>query len=155
MLNRINTTDLRQSTLRNLNSRIYLISAFESFFNITVSSNWNSSGVFVKNDNQAVSQTSLFRPNIIIYLRPIKEFLFKITGEHIAWKQNENRSTSNFIDVEIRFYPPKSKWSFEIIGNNLLNAEQITYTQVSNYLISQNSYFLQPRFVTFSFSRMF
>ncbi|MEI7585146.1 hypothetical protein [Runella sp.] len=155
MLNRINTTDLRQSTLRNLNSRIYLISAFESFFNITLSSNWNVSRVFTQNENAAVSQTSLFRPNVIIYLRPTKEFHFKITGERIAWKQNENRSITNFLDVEIRFYPQKSKWSFEIIGNNLLNSKQITYTQVSNYLIFQNSYLLQPRFATFSVSRMF
>jgi hypothetical protein len=155
MLNRINTTDLHQSTLRNLNSRIYLISAFEGFFNITLSSNWNISRIFTQNNNAAISQTSLFRPNLIISLRPIKEFHFKITGEHITWKQNNNRSSTHFLDVELRFYPPKSKWSFEVIGNNLLDAKQLFYTQISNFFISQNSYFLQPRFVTFSVSRMF
>ncbi len=155
ILNRINTADLRQSTLRSINSRVYLISAFEGFFNITLSSNWNVSRVFAEKENEAVGQTSLFRPNFIISLRPIKEFHFKITGEHIIWRQNKSKSSTNFLDVEIRFYPPKSKWSFEILGNNLLNAKQITYTQVSNYLIFQNSYFLQPRFVTFSLSRMF
>ncbi len=154
-INSINSTDLQQSTVRGLNSRIYLISAFSGIFNFTVSSSWNVSSVYLENSNMAQNQTRLFKPSAWIRIKPHPDWFIKITGERIDWKQNENTSQTNFVDFEVRYSPKASKWSYEMSGNNLLNARQIRYTQLTNYLIFESAYNLQPRFVTASVSRSF
>jgi hypothetical protein len=154
-INSINSNDLQQSTVRGLNSRIYLISAFSGIFNFTVSSSWNVSSVYLENSNTAQNQTRLFKPSAWIRIKPHPDWFIKITGERIDWKQNENTSQTNFVDLEVRYNPKGSKWAYEMAGNNLLNAKQIRYTQLSNYLIYESAYNLQPRFVTFTVSRTF
>jgi hypothetical protein len=152
-INSINSTDLQQSTVRNIHSRIYFISAFSGIFNFTVSTSWNVSSVYLENSNTAQNQTRLLKPSAWIRLKPHPDWFIKITAERIDWKQNERISQTNFIDFEVRYNPKVSKWSYQIDGYNLLNAKQIQYTQLSNYLVYESAYNLQPRFITFSVSR--
>ena len=155
VLNRVNGSNLLPNYFQNLDTKVYLISAFDGFFNFQASTRLNVSRVVNQNDTQAPNQTLLFVPNLTLRMKPMEGFSIKIIGEQLNWYNTNSHDMTNLLDLDILYQKAQSAWSFSIQGNNLLNTKAIFYTNVTNYSISQNNYLLQPRWATLSVSYSF
>lgn len=61
-----------------------------------------------------------------------------------------SRSTYKFLNAALRVQKGKSPWLFTIEGTNLLDTKAIRRDGFSDNLVSTYSYFVQPRYFTFS-----
>ncbi|WP_340066827.1 carboxypeptidase regulatory-like domain-containing protein [Ascidiimonas aurantiaca] len=81
----------------------------------------------------------------------LKHFLF--TADYVySYFLNRNNDVSNafdFLNANLSFQQEGSSWEFSVSGTNLLNTVSINRDSFSDFLISSNQYFVQPRFVVF------
>ncbi|MFN4147431.1 MAG: hypothetical protein ACK4GN_16510 [Runella sp.] len=155
ILNRVNGSQLLPNVSRMIDTKIYAISAFDSPFNFQISTRINYNQVINRLQKQLLSEVYLIVPNITLKYKPMKELSMKLIGEQLNWYNQGNRDVTNLLDMEVFYRPQKSIWGFSIRGNNLLNTSTINYTYISNFSIYQNSYVLQPRWLSVSASCSF
>ncbi|NER12538.1 TonB-dependent receptor [Leptobacterium flavescens] len=81
----------------------------------------------------------------------LKHFLF--TADYVYTDYiNRNNDTNNsydFLNASLFYQKEGSKWEFKVSGTNLLNTVSINRDSFSDFLISTNQYFVQPRYVVF------
>jgi hypothetical protein len=155
ILNRVNGSNLLPNNAQHLDNKIYLISAFDGFFNFQASARYSLSRVVQKNAVENSLQTTLFVPNLTLRLRPMSGFSIKISAEQLNWYNVNSHDVTNLLDIDLLYHATNSPFTFSMSGNNLLDTKYIFYTNVSVYSNVQNKYALQPRWVLASMSMSF
>jgi len=101
--------------------------------------------------SQADSRFTTNAPFANVEIGFLKHFL--LTADYIYSDFiNRNNDVSNafdFLNATLSFQEEGSSWEFSITGTNLLNTISINRDSFSDFLISSNQYFVQPRFVVF------
>lgn len=88
--------------------------------------------------------------DVSIAIRPWLTFSFDYSYNNYRATDGSSRSTYNFLNAGIEAQGEKSPWQFIIQGTNLSQTKAIRRDGFSDNLVSTLSYFVQPRYITFS-----
>lgn len=152
-ISEVNGNGAVSNTFRYVSTKFYVISVFDGFFNFQVSTKLNIDRV--KNLDDSPRQATLFAPAVGIKLTPMPGLSVKVNAEQLNRYILNNHNITNLLDCAITYKKPKSNTLFSLSGKNLLNNTAIYYTEISNFSIYQNIYFLQPRWVLLGVSLAF
>lgn len=146
----IEENELRTNLLRSLYIGFQLNTAFlDKPINFNLG--WNKSFSIIDGLESDLSQNTLSKYNIAGIWKPSKKITFKMSLDSYNWKSYSNKTRTAFLDAQLIVPFPKIQTKFTLSGHNLLNAREVSFTQNSNYLLSEGRYELTPRFVLFSF----
>jgi len=153
----LSQTDLRNQVaggpvelnqLRSAEAEVRFTTAYDGWFNVEVG---GSGSRFVLANTAAETPnaaTTLLRPRLVVRVKPTSLWRLRAVPEAVDWRNGPARTTSFFFNAVASYTPEKSRFSLTLTGQNLLQTRQFTYTQLSNFLIAQKTYLLQPRYVT-------
>jgi len=65
-------------------------------------------------------------------------------------KANTIKNKYSFLDTNLYYQQPKSKWEYKLSATNLLNTGSLNQDSFSEYITSTSQYFVQPRYFIFS-----
>ncbi len=82
----------------------------------------------------------------------LKSFLLDVKYSFYNYhnKANTIKNKYSFLDVNLYYQQPKSKWEFKLSATNLLNTGSLNQDSFSEYITSTSQYFVQPRYWVFS-----
>ncbi len=101
--------------------------------------------------NQTDSKFVTNAPFANVEINFLKHFLFiaDYTYTDFINKNNDTNNSYDFLNASLYYQKERSSWEFKISGTNLLNTTSINRDSFSDFLISSNQYFVQPRYVVF------
>ncbi len=141
----INASTLNRGAVRSLQSKLVVRTAFDGMINLEAGYEvlWSD----VRETGVSLGYNRLSKPIVALKMNPSKVWFFILTSEWTRLKTDAEQNQFYFLDGLVRFLPPNRKFSLELVGKNLLNSPNATYSQLTNYLISQSTYQLVPRYV--------
>jgi len=107
------------------------------------------------NKYNATTNNTIFttdRPFANFEIPFLKSFLLdaKYSFYNYHNKANTIKNKYSFLDVNLYYQQPKSKWEFKLSATNLLNTSSLNQDSFSEYITSTSQYFVQPRYWIFS-----
>ena len=106
------------------------------------------------NDNNQGSQSTVFythSPFINFDAVIFKNFMFNTEFSFYDFRDKDNSINSyEFWDASLIYQKEDSKWEYKLGTTNLLNTKSLNQTNTSNISVSNQEYFVQPRFVVLS-----
>lgn len=148
----LNSKSLSNSDFQLFDNKLLIRTLFKGILNFEISNEWIFNRTILSNNTIS---NQLIKPNLLLKLTPFKDWIIKVKFEKIIRNQFNKNTETNFLDANVNFEPNNSKWSFELIGSNLLDNRQLLYSETNNFLVYQKLYNLQPRFIVFKVERQF
>jgi hypothetical protein len=147
----LNNSALQQNQTQQLRADVYLIATWMKAF-IIPELRWSHTLGQARQGSFMQSQR-IIQPTFSLKTRTVKGFLARASAEYMNWQAGSNRAEGFFVDAQISYNPPNSKWGFAAKARNLLNAPTLAFTSFAPYLTTQQMYILQPGFLTVSVQR--
>ena len=124
---------------------------FKNAPNFEVGYNYTST----RSDNGAVDRTFITnRPFANFEVNFLKGFTFGADWSYFDYDDNDDSTdlsnTYQFLEANLYYQKPESKWEFRVQATNLLDVDVISNNNVNDILISNTEYFVQPRYVIFT-----
>lgn len=106
------------------------------------------------NDNDQGRQATTFftnRPFINVDAVIFKDFMFNTEFSYYDFRDQESSLNSyEFWDASLVYQKQDSKWEYKLGATNLLNTKSLNQTNTSNISVTNQEYFVQPRYVVLS-----
>lgn len=137
------TNDFRNGILENWKNNIYLLSAFDGYFNFDFGISqqlFKQKSEFSDATNQV---NNLLKFNFSVRYKPSNNFYIKATNSYYTWVKSFSNET-NFLDLYINYSPNKSNWKFDIVAKNLLNNKNLYLKTLTNFSSVSRQIELQP-----------
>ncbi len=132
--NIVNNSNLRDNQNNTFNNELTVRTAFEGDFN------FENATIFIQNNsknNQGGRFSNQFLSNIskLVYF-PNKKWFFSLSSDY--YLPNVNKKTENylFLDFLARFRPKSKKYEFNFVFNNLLNNDNFTQIETTDYSVN-------------------
>lgn len=140
--NRIGGIDVntRSSTY---NYGLEMRSAFHGFFNFNVGRSWTYSRIKSSFDNTFNNNMSFLDLDFIFK----NNLSLRTQGELYHFENLNVKNNQLFIDAELRYAYPRSKFTFFVSGRNLLNRKEYTEQTNQDISVSVWQYRLVPRII--------
>jgi hypothetical protein len=138
--NFINNSDLRDNKNYNFVGELFLGSAFDGKFNFQNTLKFNTRTT-LNSENNSFSNKNYCNSFKLLY-RPSKKWLADVIFDHFVTNQNIKY---NFFDFLIKYIPNDKRFTYSLVGKNLLNNQNFIEVQTSDYYTSINSSNIIPR----------
>ncbi|SNR89811.1 TonB-dependent receptor [Dokdonia pacifica] len=124
---------------------------FKEAPNFEVGYNYTST----RSDNGFTDRTFITnRPFANMEINFLKGFTFTADWSYFDYDDNDDSTdlsnTYQFLETNLYYQKPESKWEFRVQATNLLDVDVISNNSVNDILISNTEYFVQPRYVIFT-----
>ena len=124
---------------------------FKDAPNFEVGYNYTST----RSDNGLTDRTFITnRPFANMEVNFLKGFTFGADWSYFDYDDNDDSTdlsnTYQFLEANLYYQKPESKWEFRVQATNLLDVDVISNNSVNDILISNTEYFVQPRYVIFT-----
>lgn len=108
-----------------------------------------------RSDNGFTDRTFITnRPFANMEVNFLKAFTFGADWSYFDYDDNDDdtdiSNTYQFLEANLYYQKPESKWEFRVQATNLLDVDVISNNNVNDILISNTEYFVQPRYVIFT-----
>lgn len=108
-----------------------------------------------RSDNGFTDRTFITnRPFANFEVNFLKGFTFGADWSYYDYDDNDDSTdlsnTYQFLEANLYYQKPESKWEFRVQATNLLDVDVISNNNVSDISISNTEYFVQPRYVIFT-----
>ena len=108
-----------------------------------------------RSDNGFTDRTFLTnRPFANFEVNFLKGFTFGADWSYYDYDDNDDSTdlsnTYQFLEANLYYQKPESKWEFRVQATNLLDVDVISNNSVSDISISNTEYFVQPRYLIFT-----
>ncbi len=108
-----------------------------------------------RSDNGFTDRTFITnRPFANMEINFLKGFTFGADWSYFDYDDNDDSTdisnTYQFLEANLYYQKPESKWEFRVQATNLLDVDVISNNNVNDILISNTEYFVQPRYVIFT-----
>ncbi|WP_299679428.1 carboxypeptidase-like regulatory domain-containing protein [uncultured Dokdonia sp.] len=108
-----------------------------------------------RSDNGFTDRTFVTnRPFANMEVNFLKGFTFAADWSYYDYDDNDDSTdlsnTYQFLEANLYYQKPESKWEFRVQATNLLDVDVISNNNVNDILISNTEYFVQPRYVIFT-----
>lgn len=139
----LNSALISEGTIRSLSGKVTLRTAFDGMVNVEAGyeDHWSD----IRESVISLGYNRLRKPIAGIKITPSKRWYFIMTSEWTDLKNTTSRNQFYFLDALVRFTPAGKRVMYEVSGKNLLGSSTATYSQLSNFLISQSTYQLVSR----------
>ncbi|MDR6194581.1 carboxypeptidase-like regulatory domain-containing protein [Siphonobacter sp. SORGH_AS_0500] len=141
----LNSALISKGTIRSLGGKLTLRTAFDGIVNFEVGyeDHWSD----IQESGISLGYNRLRKPIAGIKMTPSKSWYFITTSEWTDLRNNTSQNQFYFLDALVRFTPLRKRVVYELSGKNLLGSPTATYSQLSNFLISQSTYQLVARYI--------
>jgi len=150
-LNNIINGENRNTQNLNQNYRTSLETNFKNAPNFEV----GFSRQITNSDNGFTDRTFFTdRPFANFEVNFLKRFTFAADWEYFNYDDNDDSTdllnTYQFLEANLYYQKPDSKWEFRVQATNLLDVDVISQNNVNDISISNTEFFVQPRIVMFT-----
>ncbi|GGG94752.1 hypothetical protein GCM10011416_10210 [Polaribacter pacificus] len=143
-MNRVNSSNLRQVSLKNFNYGFELRSGFLGIFNYHIGSSWSRNLIYTS-FKESYANNNMF---LDFFFAVNDQLTIDLQTERYAFKNgNKTQHEYYFADVSARYELKKQGLSFSLVGKNLLNTAEFKEFSVSDIGSFTNVYRLLPRYV--------
>lgn len=107
----------------------------------------------IDDNNQGRQATTFYthRPFINIDAVILKDFMFNTEFSYNDFRnQNGSLNSYKFWDASLIYQKQDSKWEYKLGATNLLDTKALNQTSTSNISVTNQEYFVQPRFLVLS-----
>lgn len=141
----LNSALISKGAIRSLSGKLTLRTAFDGMVNFEAGyeDHWSD----IRESGLSLGYNRLRKPIAGIKVTPSKSWYLITTSEWTDLKNTTSHNQFYFLDALIRFTPAGKRVMYELSAKNLLGSPTATYSQLSNFLISQSTYQLVPRYI--------
>ena len=107
----------------------------------------------IDDNNQGRQVTTFYthRPFINFDAVIFKDFMFNTEFSYYDFRdKNSSINSYEFWDASLIYQKQESKWEYKLGATNLLDTKSLNQTNTSNISVSNQEYFVQPRFLVLS-----
>ncbi|MFT5890410.1 MAG: hypothetical protein ACI9Y7_000500 [Dokdonia sp.] len=150
-LNNVINNEDRNTKNFTQNYQTSLETNFKEAPNFEIGYNYTST----RSDNGFTDRTFITnRPFANMEVNFLKGFTFGADWSYFDYDDNDDSTdlsnTYQFLEANLYYQKPESKWEFRVQATNLLDVDVISNNSVNDILISNTEYFVQPRYVIFT-----
>ena len=150
-LNNVINNEDRNTKNFTQNYQTSLETNFKEAPNFEIGYNYTST----RSDNGLTDRTFITnRPFANMEVNFLKGFTFGADWSYFDYDDNDDSTdlsnTYQFLEANLYYQKPESKWEFRVQATNLLDVDVISNNSVNDILISNTEYFVQPRYVIFT-----
>ncbi len=139
----VNEAPLERNLVRTWQGTFNGRTAFDGIFNAELGGEWMVSQL--REAQKSTRQTRILKPVVALKAKPSKAWYALLVYESVYWQNDTGKQSFHFLDAIARYSPSKANLTLELTAKNLLNSSSATFTQLTNYLVSQTTYQLLPR----------
>ncbi|MCY7351741.1 MAG: hypothetical protein LH606_13910 [Cytophagaceae bacterium] len=139
----VNESPIQLNLVRTWQGTINGRTAFDGIFNAELGGEWVVSQL--RDAQESIRQTRIIKPVVALKAKPSKAWYALLVYESVYWQNDIGQQSFHFLDGIVRYTPRKPNLTVELTAKNLLNGSSATFTQLTNYLVSQTTYQLLPR----------